>query len=376
MLAIVLNSDFGSLGEAAYLVRDTGVRAILLMPERLYSVVKSTVDVPHAAYSNLSEVSEVLHHVNADAVILASAYIYGLNKLLAPYQTLKLLEYLEGRGTRVAVSDPFANYWSGFDALSNIGDLRQSRMAAIVELAFLSGQLARYPHLYPYAMDGRSDRVVQPFFNPAIALAEDRRARFQARVDTALGGVSADYWFFFLSTVEYDKLCSLSGADGALQLISSRIADAGRNGRTAVLVAPQHCIQGLERSGMQNTGVCWLFSHCGFELFRAFMWCAEYVFSWNALSFSVLERVYNGRAVFFFDRGHFHDLLPSLHQHVAARWYRGCELPLLDPRQPLDSSRLDAEWERVGKNLVSGYRQGLERLPAASEVLAAFMDGK
>lgn len=375
MLAIVLNNDFGSLGEACYLVRDTGVRAMVLMPERLYAVVKGTVEVPHATYSNLSEVSELLHHVNADAVILASAYIYGLNKLLAPYETLKLLEYLEGRGTRVAVTDPFANYWSDFDALENIGDLRQSRMSAIVELAFLSRQLARYPHVYPYAMDGSSDRVVQPFFNSAIALADDRRARFQARVDQSLGGVSSDYWFFFLSTVEYDKLCSLSGADGALQAISGRIADAGSHGRNAVLVAPQHCIQGLERNGMRKAGV-WLFNHCGFELFRAFMWCAEFVFSWNALSFSVLERIYNGRAVFFFDRGHFHDLLPSLHEHVRARWYHGNELPLLDPRQPLDASSLGAKWEQIGKNLASGYRRELERLPAASEVLAALLAGK
>jgi hypothetical protein len=67
---------------------------------------------------------------------------------------------------------------------------------------------------------------------------------------------------------------------------------------------------------------------------------AEYVFYWNAFSFSLFLRLSQGRPAFFFDPGHLPRVIKPYYALAKRLYYDTWSPPYLDQRRHLDPSQL------------------------------------
>ena len=115
-----------------------------------------------------------------------------------------------------------------------------------------------------------------------------------------------------------------------------------------------------------------MLSHCPFNRYMALLLSAEHAFYWNAVSHSLLIRLFNQLPVALFDRGHLLRTAPSIHDRIVSWYYQGVEPPIRNHREPLTLETVEgwvAEYRPEAARVVDRFR----RAPSPEEMIADLM---
>jgi hypothetical protein len=112
-----------------------------------------------------------------------------------------------------------------------------------------------------------------------------------------------------------------------------------------------------------------ILSFTPFTRFMSLLLSAEHVFYWNAVSHSLLIRLFNGLPIVQFDRGHLLRLVPAIHGRIMSWYYQGWEPAIRDHREPLTLETVEswaAEYREQAGRLMERFR----RAPNPEEMIA------
>ena len=363
---LVVSKDYGELGLAISLLRgqEFASRARVLLPHRLFSDNKNTLPVSASPYAGLKDVLGAIAAHEPDLVFLLSGYLLEWDRLLARNSLDTLVRHLGERGCRVLTSDPFLGLAPHVTAsqidtqmvLSGHGLWRGLLPRLLLRLQGSKSRLLRVPslehvvHLYPTSTpdSGYQDGVTRfSFFNPTlIRPAEADRGRSPGdRGDQRLR------WLFILSSTDFHCQRALFGLSGFTRLVANllqRTLDAGRH---PTLIAPRSIVEILSDFFYDKAD---LLPFCPFAEFESRLLGAEYVFFWNAFSYSMLPRLANQLPMFVFDRGHLARTIEPFYQVALSAHFAGWVPAYLDQSQPLDPRTLAdlAERQRLGTRAI------------------------
>ena len=370
-LLFVLSNDYGELSNALYVLRGTGLHAVLLLPERLFDTNRDALQVAAQRYTSPADVLAAVDREQPDVVFLFSAYLYAINGIFDLGAVEALLGELRRRPLRVVTSDPFLGL-----LLEQRGalfsDRHPQRRALEDHFARLAAHLASVTHLYLAPADGLAGTHKVALFNPQIISdapsTQQRGPRLAARLGIDL---RRPRWLFLLGSEDYGAQVTRLGRESFEAMLLSRLEDAAQAGRQPVLIAPQPCIDALARAGRAVDGLISL-SFCGYDLFVDLLLEAEYVFYWNVLSNSLLARLANRLPAFFFDRGHLAHVMPALLHLGLKTYFPGAELMLLDQGQRLTTNALGALAAEQERSLDTAF-DNLRRSPTPRELIEQLM---
>ena len=365
-LLFVLSNDYGELSNALYVLRGTGLHAMLLLPERLFDINRATVQVPTQRYTIAADVLAAVDREQPDVVFLFSAYLYAINGIFDIGAVEALLGELRRRRLRVVTSDPFLGLLLERQG-ALFSDRHPQQQALEAHFARLAAQLTNVTHLYLTPADGLAGARKVALFNPQIisdAPSTQRGQRLAARIGIDL---RRPRWLFVLGSEDYAAQITRLGRESLDAVLLSRLEDAAQAGRQPVLIAPQPCVDALARSGRTVDGLVAL-AFCGYDLFVDLLLEAEYVFYWNVLSNSLLARLANRLPAFFFDRGHLAHAMPALLHLGLKTYFPGAELALLDQRQRLTAAAL-APLAAAQERALEAAFDNLRRSPTPRELI-------
>ncbi|MBI4342468.1 MAG: hypothetical protein HY599_03765 [Candidatus Omnitrophica bacterium] len=345
---IVLCRDPGEVGLARYFLREQafakGAVAVLPCDPSLFSAWR-LLPVPAFPYATGEDLLALVHSHEPDVVFFFSAYLFALEGLLSPKALDTLLGQLRDRGCRVVTSDPFLGMGPHL-AVAQI----DTRMLApgepwlkrwLLRLWFglsrrrtkvlRAPSLEDVPHLYPHSIPDRDDHIPRmSFFNPTIirgAVGAPAVGDGRAQGD-ALDG--RPRWLFVLSARDVHVQGMLVGLREFTERLLGMLRHALEADRHPTLIAPSWLIRRLANALPASAE---LLSSCPSVEFEQRMLDAEYVFSWNPFSFSLLARVANELPVFVIDRGFLARTVKPYYDLARACYLGGWEPTYLDQRQ-------------------------------------------
>jgi len=144
-------------------------------------------------------------------------------------------------------------------------------------------------------------------------------------------------WLFVLGDQDYTVQLGKYGRFSRrfLNILMRKLHETLEAGRSPTLVAPAKVIESVRKRSPAADSIE-LLSHCDYHTFQSLLTDAEYVFYWNAVSFTCIQRTLSGKPWFTFDDGH---LLRGMNADYARRitqwFYRDAEPPRLDIRDEL-----------------------------------------
>jgi hypothetical protein len=333
----VLSHDCGELSNALYFLRGGSFDGTLLLPERLAQLNRDGLPVRHAVYRSAAEVLEVATGQRFDAVFLFSAYLYAINGLMAVDEVHELVSTLGATTHPVATSDPFLGLMADPQASSFRAD-HPLRNVFLDHFRRLSPAVRELTHVYLMPPDRIGVPRRMSFANP------------RPNADTN----TAPRWLFLLSAEDYAFQAGLLGSTTFHATLCRLLETAAAQGRQPVLIAPQACLDGLAATQAGIEGLLAL-PFCTHEAFERFLLEAEYLFTWNVFTNSILARLSAGLPVFFLGRGHLAHALPALYEAGVRHYFPDCELPYLDPRSELDAGRLAARAGRQALDFAAAH---------------------
>jgi hypothetical protein len=333
-LLFLLSNDYGELSNALYVLRDEGLDATLLLPERLFDANRDALAVRARRYGTLADVIDALDSERPDIVFLFSAYLYVVNGIFELGTVEALLDELQGRHLRVITSDPFLGLLLAHGA-SPFSERHPQRQRLTDHFVQLAARLRDVTHLYLVPPNGLAGERKVSVFNPHIlsdaASMQQRRTRLADRISIDL---RRPRWLFLLASEDYGAQIARLGREQFEALLLERLEDAAHAGRQPLLIAPQPCVDSLSRAGRAIPGLV-LLSFCAHDLFADLLLEAEYAFYWNMLSNSLLARLANRLPALFFDRGHLAYAIPALLELGLKTYFAGAQFAVLDQRQGL-----------------------------------------
>ena len=342
---IVVTRDHGEFGFAASFLKGQRLArsARVLLPQALYGLYRDAAPAPTAPYQTLADILAAVDEHQPDLVCLFSGYLFENGGLLSCEAVNELVRHLGERGCRIATSDPFLGLGrkltlSQIDArMFTSGQPAKKRWLTRLLLAFKGPNtpVVRLPalehvtHLYPTAIPPADDDVPRAtFFNPAII-----RPAATAPEPVQSGGEDRPpSWLFVLSKIDLECQFALHGRRGFERLLVATMWQTLATGRLPTLIAPAETTKRVAR---KLPALAELLPGCPFEEFERRLLGAEYVFYWNAFSFSLLARLANLLPVFLFDRGHLARTIRPYHELARSCHYGGWDLPYLDQRRTL-----------------------------------------
>lgn len=373
-LLFVLSSDFGELSNAMYFLHGTSFQSLLLMPPRLLAVNEEALPVRTGQYENVDDVLRSVDEEDPDAVLLFSGYLYGVNRLLDEAPVERLVGELQGRRCRVATSDPFLNVMSGIDA-STFSDRHPQKQWLTGHFSRIARALAETVHLYVIRPDGFGGSNSASYFNEQIIRlrpgAEDCE-----RLMSGLAGFDASRkkWLFILSSEDYAGQTSMHGKDRFDEILAEKLRQTSAQGRQAVLLAPEPCINVLSGRDVRETGAV-LLPFCPYDRFAGLLFGAEAVFYWNIFSSTVPIRLVNRLPFYFFDRGHMARASQPLFEVGMREYYLDSPLIYVDPLKQLDADELDRITETQEGRGMDDARRNFWRSPSPREMIRDLLAG-
>lgn len=336
-LLFVVSSDFGELSNALGFVTGYPFRASLLLPERLHAANRGRLPLPAEAWTSVDDVVRRVDAERPDVVFLFSAYLYGVNRLLADDDVERLVTALGAR-VPLVTSDPFLGVLGALDERTFSSRL-PSQARLVEHFARLARVLAGVPHLYHVPLEAPGLRAVS-FWNPHVV----RDAEEIAATERALTGrMNLDppqpRWLFVLSQEDWRGQTDRLGRAGFETVLVAKLADAARAKRQPVLIGPPGLCDAIRGRAMLIEGVV-LLPFASHDVFSALSLGAEHAFYWNVFSNSVPPRVLNHRPVFFFDPGHMVHAIPGLAAVGLRHYWAGVTPPYLDARKVLEPGTL------------------------------------
>ncbi|MDJ0849088.1 MAG: hypothetical protein QNK04_11980 [Myxococcota bacterium] len=387
---IVVSRDHGELGFALSFLREQALarHATLALPENLYFANREAMPAPVFPYSTLDDIGKIVEGRKAERIFLFSGYLLPNEGMVTPERVEGFVRGLQRSGRRIVTSDPFLGMASGISA-SQIDPrklvrslerehapwlrwlFRRLLRRGLQEKPVLSvARMDGVDHLYatsipeaPGASGGDARRLV--FFNPAMT-----------REAAGPGASTRPRWLFVLSSTDLECQRMTTGLVELAGRVEQRLRDALDAGRRPTLIAPPWMIETLAAKLPEEVE---LLAFCSFPEFETRLLAAEYVFYWNAISFSLLPRIARGLPVFAFDRGHLAQLadwalegqpIKPFYRNALACHFGGWEPPLLDPTATLDASRLATLAEQQRPRLREILARWLTS-PTPDEVVAA-----
>lgn len=344
---IVVSGDHGELGFAAAFLRGQALakRAAVLLPDNLHVTNRDSLPVPALPYRTLEDVLGVVDAHKPRLVFLFSGYLFGADGLLSPRELETLLRHLRERRCRVITSDPFLGLGPRL-TLAQVdtrmlvpGQPASTRWLVLLMLRLRGSntKVVRVPsledviHLYATSIpESRDDVTRLAFFNPTVireatASRDEREGRDHGKAHDP-----RPRWLFVLSARDLHVQCVLSGLRAFTEHLLGMLRHAVEADRQPTLIAPSSVV---DRLGNAMPGVAELLPPCPLPEFEERVLDAEYVFSWNAFSFSHLARLANELPVFLFDQGYFARAAKPFYELARACHLGGWEPTYLDQRQ-------------------------------------------
>ena len=323
----VLSSDFGEYVTASLFARAQPFDVHFALPEALSRFVPAGQG-GHSVYRRFADVDPLVEAQRPDLVLLASGYLYAVNRIASLHDLRSLKKTLRGKGISLATTDPWLRIWAlrpearyaihsvakgGVDADAS------ARMNALQrELEKIFGGV---PHLFAVPLADAARRWLG-FFNREFA---DQAPALRKRD----GG-----WLFVLSREDYIFLAGFEKQAffGALERRVAELLERREN--RVRFVAPPEVGRFLsERWPGEPRLACTPF--CDFAAFEGLVREASVVAYWNVISSSLLYCLYYGVPPIFFGAGHLARVCPGLEAHAAEHIYRGRPPRLLDLEAPL-----------------------------------------
>ena len=280
-----------------------------------------------STYSGVADLQAIVARQQPHCVVLASGYLFAVNRLLAPEQVAGFISWLRERDIALATTDPWLRIWklrpgARFTIHSvRLGAEDAARSRAMNELRErLEHDFAGVPHLFPVPLAAEAGGS-HSFFNPRFAATapppKDREH---------------DDWLFVLSREDLAYLAPQSFVPALLRRIDE-ILDRPRNRLT--LIGPR-ALQASLGAHLADRPRLRLSTGLDFAQFEAALRAASIVGYWNVLSASLLYCLYHGVPPVFFGRGHQARVCPGLFEHAAEHVYRGRAPRLLDLAAPIE----------------------------------------
>ena len=348
VLALV-SADFGELSYAKYFLSGLATAPAsaptLLVPASLGQPEGPEAGAIQRNYADLAGILAAVEEIRPQIVLFFSAYLLTIGPRFSMFNTLWLVHVLRRRGIPMLTSDPFIGLlhtpWAlQFDAVlpSHAGfyaslhaRLAHWRMSLRGYLTHL--RLRQVWHIYPAPMAHlavQGPRRQCAFYNPPAV---------PTQAEGPSGGLPAPLWLFVLSAIDLQYQLKLHGQSFFVQ-VAARLQDAVHSGTNVLVLAPPEMLQRL-RSLLPAGAPVELRDRCQHADYLRLLQQAQHLFLWNYYSFSVLHRVLNQQAVFFFAEGHMVSILPALQDEGIRAFYGGWRPPLLPIAEPLAPEALE-----------------------------------
>ena len=320
----VLSSDYGEYVTANLFSRGQPFARHFAVPAALAGAAGAQ---PHEVngYSGVEELEAIVARQQPHCVVLASGYLFTVNRLLAPEQVAGFISWLRERDIAVATTDPWLRIWKlRPGARFTIHSVRrgaedESRSRVMNELRErLEHDFASVPHLFAVPLPAEAGRSYS-FFNPRFAAA--------ASVDR-----DYDDWLFVLSREDLAYL----PAQSLVPALLGRIEEILARPRNRVTLIGPPALQSALAAQVAARPRLRLATAMDFAQFEAAVRSASIVAYWNVLSASLLYCLYYGVPPIFFGRGHQARVCPGLFEHAAEHVYRGRAPRLLDLAAPIE----------------------------------------
>jgi hypothetical protein len=144
-------------------------------------------------------------------------------------------------------------------------------------------------------------------------------------------------------------------------------------GRRAILVGPELLVDALVQRIPTAEGID-ILTFCRFQEFTSLLLSAEVAFYWNVVSHSILLRLFSGRPVVLFDRGHLVRNVSVIEDRIVRWYYQGLAPTYQDDRQVLTETTV-ARWveeqQRVNTQRIDRYRAAPSPDAMVSHIMAA-----
>jgi hypothetical protein len=368
---IVVTRDHGEFSLAMSFLRGQRLarRATMLLPDNLYLSYRASAGIPAIPYVGSDDILAAVDAAEPDIVCLFSGYLFEQGHLLSPESLNQLLQRLRDRGCRIVTSDPFLGLASGLTLgqidtrmlASGQTGIRRWLTRLVVRWRGLGTPVVRVPaleeviHLYPTSVPLRPDGVERlSFFNPAtIRLAIEPEQPDSGR-----------HWLFVLSATDLQCQRTSLGIRKFTALLAGMLWHTEQAGRLPTLIAPRSIVRLVARHLPEAE----LLTACPFDDFQRRLLDAEYVFFWNAFSFSHLARVANELPLFLFDRGHLARTIKPFYDVARACHFGGWELPYLDQQDALDADAL-RELATAQRPVIRALRESWEASPTPDKIV-------
>ena len=355
-LVLVVCNDYGELALAMYLIdrQPFAFDTTLMLPPRLHANNPDVLPGRTVAYESLDDVRKQLESRTPGILGLFSGYLLPIHSLCETDDLDSLLRATQAKGWKTFTSDPFVGL---------LDDLKPSELVTLKSpswsiiwfifapfakrrlsrlLSEMHGHLQETPHVYPlgvpHSEDDDSTRNRLYFHNPAF-LSQVGSA------STQLGGAVPDgesqsRWLFVLGDQDYTVQEGRYGNRKFRKLLIQKLHETLEAGRVPTLIAKLKVINWVRRESPVADAME-LLTHCDFSQFQRLLKDSEYVFYWNAASFSSLLRTMQGKPWFTFDDGHLlRGMSPEYATRVAEWVYKGCQPPHLDIATPMTCQSL------------------------------------
>ncbi len=372
-LLCVLDEDYGELTTLMLLLLGQPVaeRALLAMPARLAERNAGVLGGRTRVFSDFAGLRELVAELDPDGLLLCSAYLFGVHGLCEPSELTAWLTEQTRRGRPWATTDPFLGLLGegAADTALSISlppgappelDRRRREDEALLRRHFnhAARLCAEAPHVYPAPDTDDDGTRRRSFANPALVIAAPEQDD------------SRPSWLFVLSRTDLDTQLLHAGAEFPA-LVTARMVDAVAAGRRALLVGPDALLDAVAACSPLREDLE-LLPFCSFEDLAALTLAAECAFYWNALSHSILLRLWNGLPVVLFDRGHLIRNLPALEQRIERRMWQGIAPPYANPREAVGVEEVEA-WRRAAAEDAGPRRAGLRDAPTPQALVAGLM---
>jgi Tfp pilus assembly protein PilF len=383
-LLFVLDNDFGELTTVKYFVlgQELVGRSTLLLPERLYMFNVDAIPGRTHRYASVDDILKVLERERPEIVFLCSGYLLCEHLGFTLDDLARLVDQLRERGCRVVTADPYMGMLSQRDprslisidiptAYSNfpVEQLANAKRAAEERMwaGFTkSEQILRDTyHLYPSYCGVAGEAAETDARNVAFFNARLVQPTLTTREEAA-----KPHWMFILGGPDCDIQALFEG-DAFVDIMASKLLETRAAGRHPILIAPNEFIDKLMPRMPTAEGID-ILSYIPFTRFMSLLLSAEHVFYWNAVSHSLLMRLFNGLPIVQFDRGHLLRIAPAIHDRIVEWYYQGWEPPIRDHREPLTLETVEswaADYRQQAARLVERFRQA----PSPEEMLADLM---
>jgi len=340
-LLFVLSADFGEYVTASLFSRGQDFDSHFAVPRALLPYAGSGRS-GFTAYSELGEVEELARAVRPDVVVLASGYMFPVNRIARPEALAGFIERLQQQGCALATTDPWLRIGI-LDPESRLEIHSVKRKGVDPEATARMRELQRFlervyadtAHLFAVPLEG--DRRWLPFFNPAFAGSAPK-------LEPA-AGESEDRWLFVLSKEDYVFLSGFE-SETFMETLRRRIGAVLSVARNRVTFIGPPELRALLADFSRGDARFRFVPFCDFDTFESEIRRARVAVYWNTLSSSLLYCLYYRVPLIFFGKGHQARVHPGLYEHVVARVYCGRGPVLFDAASPMEADA-DALVERL-----------------------------